>query len=370
MQKTSFSILVLLSIFAMQAQKMHNGLPAIQAKDVMADYRIGDDWYENKWIISPQIQSDTLAVPCFLSVEDVAFYTDKDSIQTYLSPEQSYNFYVQLDDSTYALTVIQGVIPSFSNLDFDSIAIPSIHLVYEQNNQNAYLNLLREKYKIDHLIKHTGSDTERALTIMHWVHEQWKHDEYNVADKKDALSILNEAKKGTNFRCVEYGIVTAACLNAIGLKARVLGLKIKDIETTVSGAGHVVTEAYLSDLKKWVMIDSQWDAMPVLNGIPLNAVEFQQAIADHYSQLEINSLSGISKRNYTSWIYPYLYYFNCPLDNREGTDIERQTIDGKKALMLVPVGAKNPTVFQINCKLDYCIYTHSLKEFYAPPAGY
>ena len=86
MQKTSFSILVLLSIFAMQAQKMHNGLPAIQAKDVMADYRIGDDWYENKWIISPQIQSDTLAVPCFLSVEDVAFYTYKDSIQTYLSP--------------------------------------------------------------------------------------------------------------------------------------------------------------------------------------------------------------------------------------------------------------------------------------------
>ena len=70
---------------------------------------------------------------------------------------------------------------------------------------------------------------------------------------------------------------------------------------------------------------------------------------------------------YVNWIYPYLYYFNFPFDNREGRDIEHKTIDGKKALMLVPVGAKNPTLFQQNRKLDYCIYTNALKEFYAPP---
>jgi hypothetical protein len=70
---------------------------------------------------------------------------------------------------------------------------------------------------------------------------------------------------------------------------------------------------------------------------------------------------------YVTWIYRYLYYLNFPLDNREGRDIERKTIEGKSALMLVPVGAKNPTVFQQNHKLDYCLYTHSLKEFYAAP---
>ena len=38
--------------------------------------------------------------------------------------------------------------------------------------------------------------------------------------------------------------------------------------------------------------------MPVLNGIPLNAVEFQQAIAENYNALEIKTLSGTSKRFY------------------------------------------------------------------------
>ncbi len=85
--------------------------------------------------------------------------------------------------------------------------------------------------------------------------------------------------------------------------------------------------------------------MPVLYGVPLNAVEFQKAITEHYSQLEISSSSGVSKRMYTNWIYPYLYYFNCPLDNREGSTVEKFTIDGKKALMLVPQGAKKTYCF-------------------------
>jgi hypothetical protein len=35
--------------------------------------------------------------------------------------------------------------------------------------------------------------------------------------------------------------------------------------------------------------------------------------------------------------------------------------------MLVPLGAKNPTVFQIKYPLDYLIYTNSLKDFYQIP---
>lgn len=370
MRKFIFCTTFLLSFLFSQAQKTYHGLPVITAKNSIANYRLGDDWYEGQWKISPQITADTLTIQCFLPVEDFAFYTDKDSIQFFLHPGQSHKFFVLLNDTSYAMTVIQAIKPHFTTLTFDSVISPSVHLIYENNNQNPYLIQLRDKYRIDRLIKGAESDSERALKIMHWIHGLWKHDGNNAADKKDALYILEKAEKGDNFRCVEFGIVTAACLNSVGLKARVLSLKVKDVETRLSGAGHVVAEVYLNDLRKWVVLDSQWDAMPVLHGIPLDAVEFQKAITAHYSQLKISSLSGVSKHMYTNWIYPYLYYFNCPLDNREGTDIEKLTIDGKKALMLVPQGAKNPTVFQGKYKLDYCIYTHSLNDFYAPPVSH
>jgi len=237
---------------------------------------------------------------------------------------------------------------------------------YEPTDKNEYLELLRSKYPIDSLIKDAHTDMDKTLKILNWVHCQWQHNGNNQPRKNDAISILEEAQEGKNFRCVEYGIVVTACLNAVGLKARTLALKTKDVETTSSGAGHVVTEVFLNDLQKWVFIDGQWDVMPVLNGVPLNAVEFQKAIVENFDQLEIRTSLDVSKNSYAKWIYPYLYYFDVPFDNRVGIE-NAQLIDGKRSLMLVPLGAKKPTVFQIRFPIDNVKYTHSLADFYEQP---
>ncbi|MDR3652670.1 MAG: transglutaminase-like domain-containing protein [Paludibacter sp.] len=349
-------------------QTTYKGFPLIKAKSLKADFRIGNDWVKGWWTISPQISSDSLFITCFSSKEDFVFYTDQDSIHIDLKSQQVFNFYISVNDTTFALTVIKGIQPINAALSFDTKAKnKTLRFWYEQNKNNDYLNLLRSKYPIDSLTKGTKSDTEKALAILHWVHRQWNHDGGNEPKKNDAISILEEAKEGKNFRCVEYGIVTTACLNSIGLKSRTLGLKTKNVETTESGAGHVLSEVYLNDLKKWVLLDGQWDVMPMLNNVPLNAVEFQRAITENYANLEIKTSSNVSKRAYVEWIYPYLYYFSFPFDNREGNKLERKTFDGKSGLMLVPQGAKNPTVFQRISKLDYLIYTNSLKDFYASP---
>lgn len=149
------------------------------------------------------------------------------------------------------------------------------------------------------------------------------------------------------------------------IKSPVLGLKMKDVETIESGAGHVAAEVFLNDLQKWAFIDGQFAVMPLLNGVPLNAVEFQKAIAENYGQLEIQSPVS-DKKEYIEWIYPYLYYFDVHFDNREGSETRRQ-VKGKSALMLVPSGAKYPTVFQRKYPLNHFLYTHSLKDFYAQP---
>jgi hypothetical protein len=363
-------VLCFLSIITI-GQSTHHGIPIIKASYAKADYRVGNDWVKNSWSISQYIAADTLIVPCTINREVFVFYTDRDSISFKLTAGDVHKFYVALNDTTFALTVVKTVNPNYQALRFDEKSKnEAFPFWYEQNNNNPYLQLLRSKFPIDSLMAEAKNDTEKALRILHWVHSQWQHNGSNNPKKNDAVSILEEAKEGKNFRCVEYGIVSTACLNAAGLKARVLALKSKDVETRQYGAGHVLLEVYLNDLQKWALADGQWDAMPVLNGIPLNAVEFQQAIAENYIELEIKTSSGTSKRFYINWIYPYLHYFDISFDNREGANIDKMKIDGKKCLMLVPPGEKNPVLFQITKKIDYCLYTNSLKDFYAPPSDH
>ncbi|HEY0356101.1 MAG TPA: transglutaminase-like domain-containing protein [Flavisolibacter sp.] len=367
----TFTATLAFYLFALMTygQTTYKGLPLIKAKSAKADFRVGSDWVKGNWIISPHIEFDSLIFPCHSNPEEFAFYTDSDSISFLLPPGEIRKFYVSLNDTSYALTVVKGIKPQL--LSFDTKMKKSEYaILYEQNDNNEYLDLLRVKYPFQHLIMDARSDSEKAFKILNWVHKQWKHDGNNEPKKNDAISILDEAREGKNFRCVEYGIVATACLNAVGLKARVLGLMTKDVETTQSGAGHVLLEVYLNDLKKWVLLDGQWDAVPLLNNIPLNAVEFQKAIVENYDDLIIRSSSGISKRHYVDWIYPYLYYFTIPLDNSEKPGSEVKKKEGKTHLMLVPLGAVKPSVFQIIHKIDYCLYTHSLSDFYAPPGMY
>ena len=227
---------------------------------------------------------------------------------------------------------------------------------------------LKKEYPIDSVAAKGKTDLEKVQSISSWVHKLWKHDGYNAPEKNDALYILEEVKKGQQFRCVEYGIVTTACLNAIGLPSRTLALKRKDVETTPSGAGHVVMEVFLNDFNKWVMVDPQWDAIFCLNYIPLNAVELQKAITEKKDIQILSDDKELNPNQYIAWIYPYLYYFSHKFDNRENIPKEDKIkINGKSDIMLVPIGATNPTIFQRKFPIDYCIYTHSLIDFYSKP---
>lgn len=224
-----------------------------------------------------------------------------------------------------------------------------------------YLLALRDTYQLDKLVAGQPTDLARVQAVCAWVHRQWKHSSYRQPQNWDPASILQEAAQGKSFRCVEYGIVLEGTLAAVGIPARVLGLQTADVETRKSGAGHVLTEAWLADQQKWVLVDGQWDVIPLLHGTALNAVELQQALAVRSPGLSVLSVAGTSAKKYARWIRPYLFYFGVSFDSRIG---------GKKVpgeLMLVPLGAKNPTVFQRRYPIQNTTYTHSLVSFYAPP---
>ncbi|WP_316801429.1 transglutaminase domain-containing protein [Pedobacter frigidisoli] len=363
--KTSFlSLSILFIAFAHQAssQQKFNQEQLLYASSERADISIGNDWYKNRWRISPQVKRDSMRIMIYGKNEQFAFKTDKDSIRFVIKRGETKSFYVKLGDAPPAHTFISASAYPWDKISYANVAQrKDVQLLFE-NKDHSYFDSLRSSYPIASLIDEKQSDTENVISILNWTHHQWKHDGGNTPKGGDGISILNEAKAGGRFPCFAYAIVLRDQLTAYGFPSRVLYLKTKDAEHRKSSPGHVATEVYLKDLKKWVFIDGQFNVMPMLNGKPLNAVEFQQALSQHYDQVEISSRDQVSKRGYTEFVYDYLYYLDTALDNRISA---KKTIEGKRSIMLVPQGA--PELVKIgfwNSVVDYCIYTNNINDFY------
>jgi hypothetical protein len=242
---------------------------------------------------------------------------------------------------------------------------------YSDTVRNTYLRDLRNNYSLDSIVENYNTELDKIKAILDWTSKQWKHNGNNTPLKSDAQSILKEAAEGKNFRCVEYGIVASTALNSIGIPSRILSLKTRDLEKVKYGAGHVVAEVFSAELDKWIFIDPQFNLIPVIDKIPLNAVELQKAIYEKNEKLEAVKLDGNHSRgsldNYIKWVGKYLYFFDVSFDQRIEYDKISKKIDGKSKLMLVPIGEENPTIFQRKYKIDYCAYTNFLKDFYQKP---
>ena len=144
-----------------------------------------------------------------------------------------------------------------------------------------YLKRVRKEFKLDEIIKDAKDDLEKIEEVNFWVHSLWEHDGSNTPTKTDSISMVNEAKqKGKGFQCINYSTVLNDCLNSIGITSRMLKLITEDIETKKSCSCHWVVESYIKKFGKWAFIDPQTDVLPIIDGKPINAVEFQKAIEE------------------------------------------------------------------------------------------
>ncbi|MEC5395050.1 transglutaminase-like domain-containing protein [Bergeyella sp. RCAD1439] len=235
-------------------------------------------------------------------------------------------------------------------------------------SENDYIKQLNDNYGLQNMVK-GKTEIEAVGILTNWTNKQWPHSGNNVPSKSDAISILREAKQGKKFRCVEYGIVNASVLNAVGLKARTIGLKTKDVEKVKYAGGHVASEVYLSSYKKWIFADAQFNVIPFLNDIPLNAVELQKAIIGNKQELQFKRngiiIDSKEKSDYLKFISKYLFYFDINFDNRIGV-ADKEKHNGFYKLMLVPIGKEKPKTFQRDSKIE-AIYTNSINTFYTIP---
>ncbi|MEM9984898.1 MAG: hypothetical protein AAF804_07360 [Bacteroidota bacterium] len=245
-----------------------------------------------------------------------------------------------------------------------------LQFVYLNSTNNPESDELKQTYDIE-AVSAPGEDAfEKALLLMNWTNSRWKHSGSNKPSDARAMTILAEAEEGQKFRCVEYGIVLRSVLSVIETPARTLGLKSRDVEETRLGAGHVAAEAWSEVHRKWFFMDAQFNVVPVLDSVPLNAVEFQEAIVSEkdFQLIDVNGeVDEKRRKKYLKFIAKYLYFFDFRFDQRDLPYEEMTLVYDKEALMLVPLEAENPEVFQRNIKMDHLVYTHSLTDFYSKP---
>jgi len=225
-----------------------------------------------------------------------------------------------------------------------------------------YIKALGARLKLDSLLGSKGSDLERTWSVCLVISSLWEHDGACAAKRPDPMSILDEVDLGKRFRCVEYSTVMLGALVSVGIRGRYLFLRTKDVETRDTMAGHVAVEAYLADEHRWVLVDGQFGTVSLLDGKPANAWEVRHAIERNASRLSVMGLSFPDSTVYFKWLSPYLFFLETRFDNRVSTPPE------PGGLMLVPAGAKEPTVMQRRWPIEHMEYVYSPKEFYSVPA--
>lgn len=363
-----FVILAFICTGTATAQRTFKSSPLILGDSTKIDIGIDQNYYPNRWSISSKIPHDTLKVVMYSTKQHIYFKTNKDSIGFNMKAGESKSFYIKVGNMEPAHTIITTQPYKWNFISYGINKQRNDVSFFYEKATNHYYDSLRVQYPIQSIFEKNKSDKERVLSIMNWVHHRWKHNGGNSPKGKDGISILNEAKAGGRFPCFAYAIVLRDQLTASGFTARVLYLKTKDAEKSDGAPGHVVTEVYLKDEKKWAFIDAQLNVMPTLNGKPLNAVEFQKALSTNYDKVILASRDQVSKKEYTDFVYDYLYYFNTALDNRISPPNGKFLVDGKSDIMLVPNGAANLTKMKFfDTKIDYCIYTNSAVDFYIQP---
>jgi hypothetical protein len=123
---------------------------------------------------------------------------------------------------------------------------------------------------------------DTAVATLGWVTSRWKHANAHMAID-DAVECLQRVDQGERFACVECSLVLTQALSALAIPARRVSLRQQNYYAGV-GRGHVVSEAWIDDLGRWVLLDGQngmyWTGA---SGGPLGALELQQAFAarDH-----------------------------------------------------------------------------------------
>ena len=121
-------------------------------------------------------------------------------------------------------------------------------------------------------MKHSDPDSiDTVILIAHWTRGKLKFGKPNYNNRNLVVEdIVNHStNKDLNVLCNSYARLFAIACQSLGIPARIIELN-----------GHVVSEAFIGEMNKWVMIDPMYGYYMAIDNEPLSVVE----IIDYYKK--------------------------------------------------------------------------------------
>jgi len=151
-------------------------------------------------------------------------------------------------------------------------------LYYDFNH--SFLKSIKEKYSLVS-VAGNGDDFSKAFNLLYWVSNHIMHSGISKAGTKNIFDYLEYSfDKGTDYglNCAMLSHVLSGCLMAVGLYAR----EIKLIPCSpYDFDSHRVVQVYLTDLKKWVMLDPTYSGYVMdKEDNPLSVLEIRQLLSE------------------------------------------------------------------------------------------
>lgn len=141
--------------------------------------------------------------------------------------------------------------------------------------------LVRFRSHISGLLRPGAPTVETIATLMHWARNQqsqdprlWQFDPSVDSGDVDPGVLLEQQSKLTPGACRRFSYVLAGALLSAGTPARVVALQAY----LGDGLGHIMVEAWLDDMKQWVLVDPTSDSMFQIDGRYASLLQLRQVL--------------------------------------------------------------------------------------------
>lgn len=232
---------------------------------------------------------------------------------------------------------------------------------YYENPEEANLQLLKDKYKLNEVVKDGKDDFDKSLKLMRWINTKMRYSKGSISTKQDALSILKEAAgANSSFSDKDFAIVYSQAASSLGIYARRGEYRIKNSQQDGKDSYYKVCEVWSDKYSKWIMLDIVSNSYIEYGGKPLSAVEVLNAGMDN---IKANGIKDLEK--YVKKLKPYLYSYTIEIDNNiygtaksnafisysKSSDMPEVRIEG--GLIRPTIFVKKDTLFNRSPRIEY-----------------
>lgn len=244
--------------------------------------------------------------------------------------------------------VYSGILKMTESFRDDGMDISIRYLV------DADYSALCESYPLKEIAGTEKNDFRKALNVLNWLSTNIYHyGNYDNHVTNTAMELLDYAfgrgeANGINCRSLSFALTE--CLLAIGIKARtvyIMPFSPYDFDN------HVVCEAWISDLNKWVMLDPTYNLYVSFNDVPLTIYELRGLLANHeevaYSEGANYNGTPINTDEITEYYAKDLFRFM--VSDIQGTNSEAMA--ERRAIHIAPYGYEVKQ--QVLAHIDYRI---------------